>query len=138
MPVLQATLDVLPGKFPNRIELKKNVCRNSINLPVAILTTPEFNALQLVDATSLQMGDPVLGGTAAPNHSEGRDVDRDGDRDVLLIFALCDLISNNALNRNSTELVLTGSTLDGGSFTASDSVEVISHRPPIMALRSSP
>jgi hypothetical protein len=47
-----------------------------------------------------------------------------------LLFALCDLVSNNALNENSTELVLTGSTREGGTFTASDSVEIIGHKPP--------
>jgi uncharacterized delta-60 repeat protein len=125
----EATLDVRPGKFPNRVELEKNVCKDDDNLPVAILTTPEFDALRLVDATSLQMGDPVLGGTAAPIHSQGRDIDRDGDRDVWLLFALCDLVSNNALDENSTELVLTGTTLDGVIFTARDSVEIIRQGP---------
>jgi uncharacterized delta-60 repeat protein len=71
-----------------------------------------------------------LGGTAAPIHSQGRDIDRDGDTDVWLLFALCDLVSNHALDENSTELVLTGSTLEGGTFTARDSVQIIGHRPP--------
>jgi hypothetical protein len=128
--IIEAALDVRPGKLPNRIQLGKKACKGSDNLPVAILTTPEFDALRLVDATSLLMGDPALGGTAAPIDSQGRDIDRDGDRDVWLLFALCDLVSNNALNENSTELVLTGRTLEGGSFTASDSVEIISRKPP--------
>ncbi len=127
---IEVTLDVRPGKFPNRIELEKNVCKDDDNLPVAILTTPEFDALRLVDATSLQMGDPALGGTAAPIHSQGRDIDRDGDRDVWLLFSLCDLVTNEALDQNSTELVLSGMTLDGVAFTARDSVEIIGHKPP--------
>jgi uncharacterized delta-60 repeat protein len=129
---MAVTLDVRPGKFPNRIELEKKVCKgkDDNNLPVAILTTPEFDVLRLVDATSLQMGDPVLGGTAAPIDSQGRDIDRDGDRDMWLLFSLCDLVTNDALNQNSTELVLTGMTLDGIPFTARDSVEIIGHKPP--------
>lgn len=127
---IEVTLDIRPGKFPNRIELEKNICKDDDNLPAAILTTPEFDALRLVDATSLQMGDPALGGTAAPIHSQGRDIDRDSDRDVWLLFALCDLVTNGALNENSSELVLRGRTFEGGTFTARDSVEIIGHRPP--------
>ena len=129
---IQATLDIRPGKFPNRIELEKNACKgdDDDNLPAAILTTPEFDALGLVDATSLQMGDPALGGTAAPIHSQGRDIDRDGDRDVWLLFSLCDLVTNEALGPNSTELLLSGMTLEGVPFTARDSVEIIGHNPP--------
>jgi len=129
---IEVTLDVRPGKFPNRIELEKNVCKgkDDDNLPVAILTTLEFDALRLVDATSLQMGDPALGGTAAPIHSQGRDIDRDGDRDVWLLFSLCDLVTNQAIDHNSTELVLSGMTLDGIAFTARDSVEIIGQKPP--------
>ena len=135
---IEATLDVRPGKFPNRIELEKNICKgkDDDNLPVAILTTPEFDALQLVDATSLQIGDPALGGTAAPIHSQARDIDHDGDRDVGLLFALCDLVANHALDENSTELVLTGRTLDGGTFTARDAVQMIGHRPPTTVVPS--
>ena len=121
-PVKEATLDLRPGRFPNRVELEKNICKDDDNLPVAILTTPEFDALHLVDATSLRIGDPVLGGTATPIHSQARDIDRDGDVDVWLLFALCDLVSNNALDENSTELVLMGKTLDGTTFSARDSV----------------
>jgi competence ComEA-like helix-hairpin-helix protein len=131
-PAIEATFDVRPGKFPNRIELEKNLCKgkDDDNLPVAILTTPEFDALRLVDVTSLQIGDPALGGTAAPIHSQGRDIDRDGDRDVWLLFSLCDLVTNEALNQNSTELVLSSRTLEGVPFTARDSVEIIRQRPP--------
>lgn len=64
----------------------------------------------------------MLGGTAAPIHSQARDIDRDGDRDVWLLFSLCDLITSGALDENSTELILTGSTLDGRTFTGRDSV----------------
>jgi uncharacterized delta-60 repeat protein len=127
---IEVTLDVRPGKFPNRIELEKNVCKDDDNLPVAILTTPEFDALRLVDATSLQMGDPAQGGTAAPVHSQGRDIDRDGDRDVWLLFSLCDLVTNEAIDQGSTELVLSGMTLDGIPFTARDTVQIIGHKPP--------
>ena len=131
-PAIEVTLDVRPGKFPNRIELEKNICKgkDDDNLPVAILTTPEFDALRLVDATSLQMGDPALGGTAAPVHSQGRDIDRDGDRDVWLLFSLCDLVTNEAIDHSSTELILSGRTLDGVTFTARDSVEIIRQKPP--------
>ena len=117
-------MDVKPGIFPNRIALEKNICKDDDNLPVAILTTPEFDALK-VDTSTLMLGDPQLNGIVTPIRDRERDVDLDGDTDLLLAFPLCDLITNEALNVNSTELVLTGNTLDGVTITGRDSVKVV-------------
>ena len=64
------------------------------------------------------------------NACKGSDIDRDGDRDVWLLFSLCYLVTNEALDPNSTELLLSGMTLDGVPFTARDSVEIIGQKPP--------
>ena len=45
--------------------------------------------------------------------------------DLALAFSLCELVTHEALNVNSIELVLTGMTLDSNPFTASDSVKVV-------------
>lgn len=119
----EVIIDIKPGRFPNRIELEKNVCKDDDNLYVAILTTPDFDAVN-VDASSLTLGDPNLSGTAQSIRSRTRDVDLDGDNDLALAFPLCDLVNDDALNTSTTELVLTGSTLDGISFTGRDSVKV--------------
>jgi uncharacterized delta-60 repeat protein len=120
---LIVTIDVKPGKFPNRIELENNVCNDDDNLRVAILTTPAFDALT-VDVSTVELGDPLLSGTVVPMHSRERDVDLDGDLDLLLVFPLCDLVTSMALDLSSTELLLIGMTLDSVPFTGTDSVIV--------------
>lgn len=120
----EITIDIKPGRFPNRIKLTRNVCNDDDNLYVAILTTPDFDA-RTVDVSSLKLGDPNLSGTATPIRSRIRDIDLDGDKDMALTFTLCSIVTNGALNRSSTELVLTGKTLDGVSITGRDSVKVV-------------
>jgi len=123
-PAMEVTIDVRPGRFPNRIELEDDICEDDDNLSVAVLTTPAFDALT-VDASSLKLGDPLLSGIVTPIRSRERDVDGDGDLDLVLVFALCDLVTNTALDSSSTELVLTGMTLDGTPITGKDSVKVV-------------
>ena len=121
---IEVTIDIKPDRFPNRIKLTRNVCKDDDNLYVAILTTPSFNA-RTVDVSSLQLRDPNLSGKATPIKSRITDVDSDGDKDMVLSFTLCGIVTNGALNLSSTELVLTGKTLDGVSVTGNDSVKVV-------------
>ena len=121
---MEVNIDVKPGRFPNRIQLEKHVCKDDDNLYVAILTTPAFDALN-VDTSSLTLGDPNLNGTISPVRSRANDVDGDGDMDMALTFPLCNLVTHEALNTSSTELVLTGMTLNGVSLTGRDSVKVV-------------
>jgi PKD repeat protein len=117
-------IDIKPGRFPNRIKLRRNVCRDDDNVYVAILTTPAFNA-RTVNVSTVQLGDPNLSGKATPIKGRITDVDRDGDKDMVLTFTLCSIVTNGALNINSTQLVLTGKTSEGTDFTGSDSVKVV-------------
>jgi uncharacterized delta-60 repeat protein len=121
---MEVTIDVKPGKLPNRIELEKKVCKDDDNLYVAILTTPDFDAMTM-DASTLELGDPNLNGIVNPVRNRARDVDLDGDMDLALAFSLCELVTHEALNTNSTELVLIGMTLNGVSITGRDSVKVV-------------
>jgi uncharacterized delta-60 repeat protein len=121
---IEVTMDIKPGRPQNRLELEKNVCKDDDNLYVAILTTPDFDA-QTVDASTLQLGDPNLSGKVSPLRSRLRDVDLDGDLDLVLAFPLCKLVTNGGLNKNSTELVLIGKTLDGNPIMGKDLVKVV-------------
>jgi hypothetical protein len=117
-------IDIKPGSFRNRIELEDACEDDNRRLPVAILTTPDFDALA-VDPSTVELGDPRLSGTATPIRSRARDVDGDGDGDLRLVFSLCDLVTNGAVAASSTELVLTGETLTGSPIRGSDSVRVV-------------
>jgi hypothetical protein len=121
---MEVTIDVKPGRFPNRIELEKKVCKDDDNLYVAILSTPAFDALT-VDTSSLTLGDPNLSGAVAPVRSRARDIDLDGDNDLALAFSLCGLVNERALKTSTTEFVLSGMTLDGVTITGRDSVKVV-------------
>ena len=59
-----------------------------------------------------------------PIRSKAKDVDRDYDKDLLLVFDVCDMVGKGVLDPNTTELVLTGETLTGTHITGSDSVYI--------------
>ena len=119
------SIDIKPGRFPNRVKLTRNVCSDDDNVYVAILTTPTFDA-RTVDVSTLQFGDPNLSGKATPIKSRITDVDRDGDKDMVVTFTLCSIVTNGALNARSAEMILTGRTIEGINFTGKDSVQVVS------------
>ena len=121
---IEVQIDIKPGSFRNRIELEDACEDDDSRLPVAILTTPDFDALAVAPST-VELGDPGLSGTATPIRSRARDVDGDGDVDLRLVFSLCDLVTNGALATRSTELVLTGETLTGSPISGRDSVRVV-------------
>jgi hypothetical protein len=84
-------IDVKPGNEQNNINLKSNGV-----VPVAVLTTEQFDAATLDPATALFAG-------AAPDHWSLEDVDGDGDNDVIFHFRTQEL----DLDADSTEATLT-------------------------------
>ena len=128
-PAQEVDIDIKPKRDPNKIFFKASVldgegCNNRRKLRVAILTTPEFNA-QDVDPLTVMLGDPELAGTSSPIRSRLKDVDNDGDLDLRLVFFLCDLVNDGALDASTVELELTGLTSTGDAIIGSDSVQVI-------------
>jgi len=108
-PVIQVTIDIKPGSYPNSINLgAKGV------VPVAVLTTDEFDA-GTVDPASV-----VFAG-AGPVHWALEDVDGDGDVDLVLHFKMQGL----DLDAGNTEATLTGSTGDGQEIQGMDSVRIV-------------
>lgn len=119
-------VDIRPRKYLNRlkVELDDGECEDEKKLRVGILTTPNFDARE-VDVSTLELGDPDLVGTTTPLRSKIKRVDHDRDKDLLLIFSICDLINSGAMDLNSSELALTGMTLDGMPIQGADSVVII-------------
>ena len=109
-PVIEVTIDIKPGSYPNSINLgSKGV------VPVAVLTTEEFDASSVDPATVTFAG-------AAPLRSALEDVDGDGDGDLVLHFKTQEL---TALNKSSTEATLTGNTRDGQDIQGTDTVRIV-------------
>lgn len=94
---------------------------NSINLDskgvvqVAVLTTTDFDAT-LVDPTTVEFAG------ASPTRWAIKDVDRDGDKDMLLNFLAQELVE---LDKFSTEATLSGYNTDGWPIEGTGKVTII-------------
>lgn len=107
-------IDIKPGVEPNEI-----VCGEKSPTPitVAVLSTEDF------DATTVN-GQTVQFAGAMEVHQQAhiKDVDSDGDDDVVLHFV-------TAVDCDATELILSGGTVGGGVIFGSDTILTID--PPV-------
>lgn len=106
---LAVVIDIRPNDYPNNVNLRSRGV-----LPVAILTTPDF------DASSVLISSAIFAG-AQPVRWQSQDVDRDGDVDLLLQFRVQEL----NLSAFSVEVVLTGTTMALVPFEGRDSVRIV-------------
>jgi hypothetical protein len=107
---IEVAVDIKPGSAVNSINLKSKGV-----VPVAILTTEDFDALD-VDADSV-----VLAG-ASPVRAQIEDVNDDGYNDILFHFRTRELTE---LSSGSTKAALTGATLDGTPISGEDTVNIV-------------
>ncbi len=107
------TIDVKPGSYPNSINPRSNG-----NIPVAILTTPQFDATT-VDPVSVRFG--ATGTETAPVRFALQDVDGDGDTDVVLHFQT----QATGIRCGALFASLTARTEAGQSVQGSDSVRTV-------------
>ena len=108
--------DIKPGSDPNSINLKSKG-----KIPVAILTTGDFDA-QLVDPSTVQFGPGAA--TESHNRWHVKDVDEDGDLDLLFHFNTQD----TGIQCGDTEATLTGMTFSGEPFTGTDAIRIVKCR----------
>jgi len=123
----QMEIDIKPGNEQNNINLKSNGV-----VPVAVLTTEQFDAATVDPATALFAG-------AAPRHWGIEDIDDDGDQDIIFHFRTQEL----DLDEDSTEATLTAQTAQltgpmtmtaqvssGTIVSGTDEVKIISSKKP--------
>lgn len=103
------SVDIKPGSDPNSINP-----RSQGVIPVAILTTPAFNA-STVDPSTVKFGP----NGAAPVQTALEDVDGDGDLDLILHFST----QATGIACGDTQAVLTGNTTGGQAIEGSDAVK---------------
>ena len=108
---IQVTIDVKPGSDRNPINLKGNGV-----IPVAILTTEDFDATT-VDPATVRFGP----GEAEEAHGKGHieDVDNDGRDDLVLHFKT----GEAGILDGDTEAGLTGQTFDDQDIEGSDVID---------------
>jgi Domain of unknown function (DUF4114) len=110
---MRVAIDIKPGSSPNSI----NPASKGV-IPVAILTTPTFDATT-VDAKTVKFG--PTGTEAAAVHSAREDVDGDGNTDLILHFRTQD----TGILCGTTSAHLTGKTFDGQQIEGSDSIRTV-------------
>ncbi len=113
---LHAAIDIKPGSDPNSINLGSNG-----NVPVAILSTPVFDATTVNPAT-VTLADAQVkvkgNGTLLANVE---DVNGDGTTDLVVHINTAGM----SLTDGDIEAVLTGETFDGQAIRGSDLVRVV-------------
>ncbi|HET8948012.1 MAG TPA: putative metal-binding motif-containing protein, partial [Candidatus Polarisedimenticolia bacterium] len=119
--VLDVAIDILPGSDDNVIQL-----RSQGTLPVAILSTAEFDATTVDPTTVLLAGAPVHLKSSGSYACQPQDVDRDGLTDLLCQVEKSAL----QLHAGDTIAVLTASTFDGEALQGQDTVRVLAGKAP--------
>jgi len=106
-------IDIKPGSLPNSINPRSNGV-----IPVAILTTPTFDATT-VDPLTVRFG--PNGAVEAHGRGHIEDADRDGDLDLVLHFRTQD----TGIVCGDTSASLTGETFSGQAIEGSDSIRTV-------------
>lgn len=107
------TIDIRPRSDANKINPNST---KKIN--VAILSGNGFDATT-VDPNTVRFG--ATGTEAAPVHVARRDVDRDGDRDMVLRFQ----IQDTGIKCGDTSAFLSGQSSNGVSFIGSSPIKTV-------------
>jgi hypothetical protein len=115
-PVAQVTIDIKPGSFPNSINPKSRG-----KIPVAILSTADFDAPSDVDWDSLTFGPTGDEESLAFCSPSPEDVDGDGLYDLVCHF----YTQETGFQCGNTEGILKGHTVGDVQIEGSDSVRVV-------------
>ncbi len=108
-------IDVKPRSFPSSINMKKDGL-----VPVAVLSTTEFNALTQVDRQSLTFGATGTQNSLQRCAGEGEDVNDDGLLDLICHFEM----QKTGLTCGANSATIMGRTIDGRRFEGQDDVKV--------------
>src|SRR3990172_821559 len=125
-PVRDVEIDIKPGSFPNSINPESRG-----KVPVAILSSPGFDATSQVSASTLTFGRPgneqslafCQGSRDDDDDEQFEDVNGDGLPDLV-----CHFFTRMAVfQAGDTEGILRGQLLDGSLIKGTDSVRIITN-----------
>lgn len=113
-PVINVTIDIKPGSDPNCV----NTGGNGV-IPVAILTTPTFNAAEVDPLTVTLLGGAIRLNGKSGNAGSLQDVDSDGDLDRVI------QVIDFSLSTGETTAILSGITFGGTPIEGADAICVV-------------
>lgn len=121
-PPLQAQIDIKPFDDTNTIDVV-----NRRDLPVVVHSSQDFDAATLVLSSICFGDDPTdpANSDCGVGLSRLVDVDRDGRKDLLLMFQM----GRTGIDAGDTEACLTGRTTDGRTVKGCDSLSVFTVSP---------
>lgn len=111
--VIEVVIDIRPKSDANRVNSNS---RGNIN--VAILSADDFDS-SIIDPKTIRFG--ATGTEAAPVHVGRRDVDGDGDRDMVARFQ----IQDTGIRCGDTSAFITGQISGGPSFIGSSTIQTV-------------
>ena len=121
-----ARYDVESSGHEVSIDIKPNSQTNHVNpksrgrIKVAILSTPDLDALTMIDRDTVRFGRTGTEESLLRCKKRGRDVNKDGLRDLVCIFS----IPRTGFQKGDQVGILSARTVDGIALTGSDSVQV--------------
>jgi len=113
--IIPITIDIKPGSYPNSINPNSGGV-----IPVAILTTDDFDASSVNPETVALEGEGARGKGKSGRYGSMEDVDGDGDLD--LVVQIENVIE---WDPEATEATLTGETYDGIAIQGMDTVNIV-------------
>lgn len=116
LPPISVLVDIKPGSDDNTINLGSNG-----NVPVAILSTPDFDAGQIDPATVTLAGAGTRLRGKGTAQASLEDVNGDGLRDLVVHIETSAL----QLTPGATQALLEGKTFDGKTVRGTDSVRIV-------------
>ena len=114
---IKVEIDIRPGSDVNPIKLNGSQKR----IPVAIITTADFDARDVDASTVLMEGAPAIPSGQSGKIGAFEDVDGDGDIDLLLRFFVKEL----ELDNSSVDAMIMGSLMDGRTFSGMDTIKIV-------------
>lgn len=114
--VIEVSIDIKPGSGTNPINTKSKG-----KIPVAILSTPDFDAPSMVDVTSLTFGKTGDETSLTFCNKGSEDVNDDGLQDQVCHF----YNKGTGFQKGDVEGFLKGQTLDGIPIEGYDSVKIL-------------
>jgi competence ComEA-like helix-hairpin-helix protein len=113
---MKVTIDIKPGSRTNHVNPQSGG-----RIHVAILSTPEFDALTMIDRTTIRFGRTGEEESLRACREKGRDVNHDGLKDLVCVFS----IRGSGFQQGDEIGILTAHAIDSVALVGQDSIRVV-------------